>query len=191
MIEQNEALIKKAQAGDLVAWESLLETVYPPALRQARALLRDADLAEDAVQNALLKMHIHLHSLVEITAFSAWWRRIVTNEVYMILRLKQWEIQGLDEEILRQIGLPVDELVVMRCELARVLQLLPLDQQQVVIDVDLLGVSLLEVAGRNQIPVGTVKSRLFRARERLRHELEVFRARTKGDIGNGGYEDDA
>ncbi|HBP64879.1 MAG TPA: RNA polymerase sigma factor, partial [Desulfosporosinus sp.] len=57
MIEQNEALIKKAQAGDLVAWESLLETVYPPALRQARALLRDADLAEDAVQNALLKMH--------------------------------------------------------------------------------------------------------------------------------------
>jgi hypothetical protein len=32
--------------------------------------------------------------------------------------------------------------------------------QQVVIDVDLLGVSLLEVAGRNQIPVGTVKSRL-------------------------------
>ena len=175
MIEQNVELIKKAQRGDLAAWESLLETVYPPALRQARALLRDADLAEDAVQNALLKMHTHLHSLVEISAFSAWWRRIVTNEVYMILRLKQREIQGLDEGILRQIGLPVDELVVMRCELARVLQLLPLDQQQVVIDVDLLGVSLLEVAGRNQIPVGTVKSRLFRARERLRHELEVFR----------------
>ncbi|HEY8875746.1 MAG TPA: sigma-70 family RNA polymerase sigma factor [Desulfosporosinus sp.] len=175
MIEQNVELIKKAQRGDLAAWESLLETVYPPALRQARALLRDADLAEDAVQNALLKMHTHLHSLVEISAFSAWWRRIVTNEVYMILRLKQREIQGLDEGILRQIGLPVDELVVMRCELARVLQLLPLDQQQVVIDVDLLGVSLLEVAGRNQIPVGTVKSRLFRAREKLRHELEVFR----------------
>ena len=180
MIEQNEVLIKKAQAGNLVAWECLLESVYPPALRQARALLRDADLAEDAVQNALLKMHTHLHSLVDIAAFSTWWRRIVTNEVYMILRLKQREIQGLDEGLLQQIGLPVDELVVMRCELARVLQLLPLDQQQVVLEVDLLGVSLLEVAGRNQIPIGTVKSRLFRAREKLRHELEVFREGRKG-----------
>ena len=181
MIEQNVGLIKKAQAGDLVAWESLLATVYPPALRQARALLRDEDLAEDAVQNALIKMHSHLHSLVEIAAFSAWWRRIVTNEVYMILRLKQRETQGL-EGILQQMGLAVDELVVLRCELARTLQLLPIDQQQVVIDVDLLGVSLLEVAGRDQLPVGTVKSRLFRARGRLQHELEVFREGRKEKV---------
>ena len=54
MIEQNAVLIKKAQAGDLVAWEILIASVYPPALHQARALLRDADLAEDAVQNALM-----------------------------------------------------------------------------------------------------------------------------------------
>jgi len=175
VIEQNAGMIKKAQAGDLVAWESLLAAVYPPALRQARALLRDEDLAEDAVQNALIKMHTHLHSLDEIAAFSSWWRRIVTNEVYMILRLKQRETQGLDEGILQHLGLAVDELVVLRCELARALQLLPLDQQQVVIDVDLMGVSLLEVAGQKQIPLGTVKSRLFRARERLQHELEVFR----------------
>ena len=154
MNEQNSGMIKQAQTGDLVAWESLLAAVYPPALRQARALLRDADLAEDAVQNALIKMHKHLHALVEITAFSAWWRRIVTNEVYMILRLKQRETQGLDEGIFQQIGLAVDELVVLRCELARALQLLPFDQQQVVIDVDLMGVSLLEVAGQKQIPLG-------------------------------------
>jgi len=168
-------MIKQAQTGDLVAWESLLAAVYPPALRQARALLRDEDLAEDAVQNALIKMHTNLHSLDEIAAFSAWWRRIVTNEVYMILRLKQRETQALDVGILQHLGLEVDELVVLRCELARALQLLPFDQQQVVIDVDLMGVSLLEVAGQKQIPLGTVKSRLFRARERLQHELEVFR----------------
>ena len=52
MIEQNTALIKKAKAGDPVAWESLIAMVYPPVLRQARNLLRDKDLAEDAVQNA-------------------------------------------------------------------------------------------------------------------------------------------
>ncbi|WP_206752219.1 hypothetical protein [Desulfosporosinus fructosivorans] len=68
----------------------------------------------------------------------------------MILRLKQRDTEGFDLEILQQIGVAVDELVVMRCELARVLRLLPIDQQQVVIDVDLLGVSLLEVAERNQ-----------------------------------------
>jgi len=69
VIEINE-LIRKAQVGDLVAWESLLAQVYPLALRQARAMLRDPDLAGDAVQNALLKMHTHLHTLVEIAAFS-------------------------------------------------------------------------------------------------------------------------
>src|SRR5665648_697874 len=129
-------------------------------------------------QRMLCKMHClkfisHLHSLVEIAAFSAWWRRIVTNEVYMILRLKQRETRGLDERMLQKIGLAVDELVVLRCELARALQLLPIAQQQVVIDVDLLGVSLLEVAGRHQIPVGTVKYRLFRARARLHYELKT------------------
>ncbi|MCB8818548.1 sigma-70 family RNA polymerase sigma factor [Desulfosporosinus shakirovi] len=174
MIEINE-LIRKAQLGDLVAWDSLLAQVYPLALRQARAMLRDPDLAGDAVQNALLKMHTHLHTLVEIEAFSAWWRRIVTNEVYMILRLKQRDTEGFNPGILQQIGVAVDELVVMRCELARVLRLLPFDQQQVVIDVDLLGVSLQEVAEGNQIPIGTVKSRLSRGRERLQHHLEVFR----------------
>lgn len=180
MHEQDAELIKKAQTGDLVAWESLLAKVYPSALSQARALLRDRDLAEDAVQNALLKMHTHLHSLIELTAFSAWWRRIVTNEVYMILRLKQRETLGLDQEILQQIGLKVEDLVVMRCELARALQLLPLDHQQVVIDIDLRGISLQEAAERNQIPVGTVKSRLFRARERLQRELKLFGDERKG-----------
>jgi RNA polymerase sigma factor (sigma-70 family) len=169
-------LILKAQAGDLIAWQSLLTDLYPQALRQARALLRDRDLAEDAVQNTLIKLYTHLDSLVEPASFTAWWRRILTNEVYAILRLNQRESsQLLDEGIQQQSGLAIDEMVALRCELARALQRLPFDQQQVVLDIDLRGSSLQEVADCNHINLGTVKSRLFRAREKLQQELKVFR----------------
>lgn len=176
VIETKAHLVIKAQAGDLTAWQSLLTDLYPQALRQARALLRDRDLAEDAVQNAIIKLYTHLASLVEPASFTAWWRRILTNEVYAILRLNQRESsQQLDEGIQQQSGLAVDEMVALRCELARALQRLPFDQQQVVFDIDFRGSSLQEVADCNQINLGTVKSRLFRAREKLQQELIVFR----------------
>lgn len=180
VIEPNVEAIIKAQAGDLAAWRSLLSDLYPLALRQARMLLRDRDLAEDAVQNAIIKIYLHLNSLIEPAAFSVWWRRILTNEVYLILRLNQRESQGLDEGILPQTGLAVDELVAMRCELARALQHLPLEQQYVVIDVDLRGASLQDAADFSRVSLGTVKSRLFRAREKLRYELDVFRQDRRG-----------
>lgn len=175
-IETKLQLVIKAQAGDLTAWQLLLTDLYPQALRQARALLRDRDLAEDAVQNTLIKLYTHLDSLVEPTSFTAWWRRILTNEVYAILRLNQRENnQQLDEGIQQQSGLAIDEMVALRYELARALQRLPFVQQQVVLDIDLRGSSLQEAADWNQISLGTVKSRLFRAREKLQQELKVFR----------------
>ena len=71
VLEMKTPLVLQAQAGDMEAWQSLLAEIYPHALRQARALLRDRDLAEDAVQNALIKLYYHLHSLVEPAAFTA------------------------------------------------------------------------------------------------------------------------
>ena len=146
-------------------------------------MLRDRDLAEDAVQNALIKLYYHLHSLVEPAAFTAWWRRILTNEVYAILRLNQREsTTGLDEGLQQQSGLAVDDLVALRYELVRALRSLPFNQQQVVLDIDLRGSSLQEVADYNQINLGTVKSRLFRARAKLQQELEIFRQGRKEKI---------
>ena len=70
----------------------------------------------------------------------------------------------------------------LRYELVRALRSLPFNQQQVVLDIDLRGSSLQEVADYNQINLGTVKSRLFRARAKLQQELEIFRQGRKEKI---------
>lgn len=176
MAGANENLVIHAQAGEAKAWQRLLAEIYPEALRQARTLLRDRDLAEDAVQNALLKVYLHIGSLKDPTAFPGWWRRILTNETYLILRLYRRETQGIPDGVLRDRGLALDEWVGLRFELAKAAQNLAWEQQQVFIEVDLKGTPLTEVAREGGWALGTVKSRLFRAREKLRSQL--------GDFGN-------
>ncbi|KLU59791.1 ECF RNA polymerase sigma factor SigM [Peptococcaceae bacterium CEB3] len=175
----NEDLLVRAQAGDVQAWQCLLAEIYPEALRQARTLLRDRDLAEDAVQNALLKVYLHIGSLKAPSAFPGWWRRILTNETYLILRLYRRETQGIPDGVLRDSGLAMDEWIGLRFELAKAVQDLVLEQQQVFIEVDLKGTALMDVARESGWALGTVKSRLFRAREKLRSLLGEFGSQRK------------
>lgn len=79
-------LIGRARQGDLDAWEVLIREIYPQASKQAFCLLRDKDLAQDAVQNTMLKVFNNLSGLKDDGAFTGWWRRILTNEVYLLLR---------------------------------------------------------------------------------------------------------
>lgn len=94
-MEEVQGLVIRARHGDEGAWQALIERIYPLGLSHVRSLLRDQDLASDALQNALIKLYRNLDSLQDVSAFLAWWRRILTNEAYMILRLKQRETEGL------------------------------------------------------------------------------------------------
>jgi len=92
MVEISMELISKAKHGNTEDWECLLKELYPNARSKAYSLLRDGDLAQDAVQNAMIKVYRNLANLQDDHAFFGWWQRILTNEIYLILRLKRREM---------------------------------------------------------------------------------------------------
>lgn len=136
-MEQVAELVIQACHGDKGAWETLIQNVYPSGLSQARMLLRDQDLAEDALQNALIKVYRYLPSLGKPTVFKAWFRKILMNEVFLILRTRQKETEGLDTDHILDQSLSIEEQVTLKVEIFRALQVLSLEQQQVFIEVDI------------------------------------------------------
>lgn len=175
----NADQINAARNGDFDAWEHLLQEIYPLALRHASYLLRDKDLAQDAVQNAMLKVFNNLSGLKDDGAFTGWWRRILTNEIYLLLRFNNKETSGIVPEPLTKNGSDAEDLVALKLELIQAIKRLPLGQQQIFLDIDLRGLDLKEVAEEYNVPLGTVKSRLFRARARLQETLKDYNYKMK------------
>lgn len=172
-------LISAARKGDLNAWETLIREIYPQASKQAFCLLRDKNLAQDAVQNAMLKVFNNLTGLKDDGAFTGWWRRILTNEIYLLLRFSSREVSGLIPEMSSISEMPVEDAVTLKLEIGQAITKLPLEQQQILLDVDVRGLSLKEAAAEYNLPLGTVKSRLFRARGRLQEILKDYRPKPK------------
>jgi len=179
MVEISIELISKAKRGTTEDWECLLKELYPSARSKAYSLLRDGDLAQDAVQNAMIKVYKNLDNLHDDHAFFGWWQRILMNEIYLILRLKRREIPGIEPQMLREKGLTIEDYVVLKVELAQAIQTLPLKQQQILLDVDVRGDDLKKVANDYGLPLGTVKSRLSRARAKLQGMLEYSTLKQK------------
>jgi len=179
MVEISSELISKAKHGNTEDWECLLKELYPSARSKAYSLLRDGDLAQDAVQNAMIKVYKNLANLQDDQAFFGWWQRILTNEIYLILRLKRREIPGIEFEMVREKTLAIEDYVVLKVELAQAIQTLPLKHQQILLEIDVRGEDLKQVAHNYGLPLGTVKSRLFRARTKLQEMLENFSLKQK------------
>jgi RNA polymerase sigma-70 factor (ECF subfamily) len=140
----------------------------------AYRILRDADLADDAVQAALITAWRELRTLRDPDRFEPWLHRILTNECYAEARRRtRW---SADIRIL-----PVDRgqdsggilSVNDRDQLDRAFRRLTLEQRAVLVFHHYLDLPVLEVAERLGIPVGTVKSRLHHATAALRASLEA------------------
>jgi RNA polymerase sigma-70 factor (ECF subfamily) len=140
----------------------------------AYRILRDADLADDAVQAALITAWRQLRSLRDPDAFEPWLHRILTHECYaearrdrrmrseirMLPTVDQAESTGI---------LTIND----RDQLERAFRRLTLEQRAVLVFHHYLGLTLSEVAVRLGIPDGTAKSRLFHATAALRASLEA------------------
>jgi RNA polymerase sigma-70 factor (ECF subfamily) len=140
----------------------------------AYRILRDADMAEDAVQAALITAWRQLRSLRDPDAFEPWLHRILTHECYAEAR--RGRRMRADIRVLPTHGQAesADLLTVNdRDQLDRAFRRLTVEQRTVLVFHHYLGLPLSEVAERLGIPVGTAKSRLFHASAALRASLEA------------------
>ena len=176
-------LIARAQKGDLDAFNDLVYHYQDMAYNVAYRVLGNEDAASDATQDAFIKAYKALHQY-RGGSFKAWLLRIVTNCCYDLLRTHQ-----------RRPSTPIDDLVeddehsdiledtddespedwVDREELGRLIQRgleeLPPDQRTVLVLSDIEGMAYEEIAAVTSVALGTVKSRLSRARAKLREFL--------------------
>jgi RNA polymerase sigma-70 factor (ECF subfamily) len=183
------ALIDSARGGDLDSFNSLVlayqNTVFNTALR----ILGDDELAADASQEAFLSAFRNLRTF-RGGSFKAWLLRTVTNACYDELRRHKrrpttpLEPQSKDDEQAdspRWLADPAmspqehTEANELEHAIQHCLDSLPTDFRLVAVLADVQGLDYLEVAAACRVPLGTVKSRLARARLRLRECLQGFR----------------
>lgn len=147
-----------------------LESCIPSLRRYARALLRDADRADDLVQDCLERALSRRHLWRGGASLRPWLFRIMHNIFANQMRAlsarpAHQPIEGVTRE--PEVGEPQTAHLAL-AEMARALDLLPEEQRRILLLVALEGLSYQEVAETMDVPVGTVMSRLSRGRDRLR-----------------------
>ncbi len=181
------ALILAAQRGDLDAFNRLVLHYQDLAFNVALRIMGEQAAAGDATQEAFLAAY---HSLGGYRGGSlrAWLLRIVTNACYDELRRRKrrpavsLEALGEDSEVVRPVSSTNSddnpEATVQRHELIQAIQeclsQLPVEFRIVAILVDVQGLDYVEAAQAVRKPLGTVKSRLARARAKLRDCLKGY-----------------
>lgn len=140
-----------------------------PKLRAfALSLASHADLADDLVQETLMKAWNHQNSFQQGTNIKAWLFTILRNEYFSQLRKRRREVEDADGDYAGSVTTPGgQESQLEMADLRIALQQLPHDQREAVVLVGASGFSYQEVAEICGVPVGTVKSRVNRARNKL------------------------
>lgn len=176
-------LIAAAQRGSVDAFNELVLKYQQQVYNLACRIIGDPASAADATQDAFILAYQHLGEF-RGGSFKSYLLRIATNRCYDELRRRKrrpadsfedlWE---LDEEANPWLinGEEGPEEKAERQELARLIQrgieMLPFDQRVILVLADVEGMSYQEIAEIAKVPVGTVKSRLARARGKLRDFL--------------------
>lgn len=182
------ALIQEAKRGDLQSFNRLVLAYQDMVYNQAFRMMGELDAAEDATQEAFISAYKSIRSF-RGGSFKGWLLRIVTNACYDELRRRKRRpttplepLDDDDEEIESPhwIADPGEspEQSAERQELSLAIQncleQLPEEFKAVVILVDIQSIDYMEAAEVMHLPLGTIKSRLARARVRLRDCLQGF-----------------
>ena len=167
-------LVEQAKRGDREAFDSLARLTGDRCMAIAFRILRDFDLADDAVQAALLTAWREIRALRDPDLFEPWLHRILTRACFAEARRRRRWSEGIRL-------LPVEPVhgsdpygnVDDRDQLEHAFRRLTIEQRAVLVFHHYLGLSLPEVAQRIGIPLGTVKSRMHHAKQALRASLEA------------------
>jgi RNA polymerase sigma-70 factor (ECF subfamily) len=165
-------LVQRAMAHDHEAFSELVRLSIDKLYAIARLILVDADRAQDATQEALILAWRDIAALRDPDRFEAWLRRLLVNACYKEARRARRR-RTMEADVLQvDPGTPdASRLVAERDELERGFQRLDPDQRILLVLHYHVGLPLQDTADALGLPLGTVKSRLYRATQALRAGL--------------------
>ena len=173
-----ELLVKRAAEGDESAYGKLVQRYHARLYNFVRSMVRNDELAEDITQESFVKAYFSLGKLQNPGSFKSWLFRIANNNTLDYLRKKRPQIVDVEENIHETYidehspehdAVARDRTRHIRAALA---QLKP-DQRAILVMCDLQGFSYQEISEMLKIPFGTVQSRIFYARKKLKEHLNT------------------
>jgi len=179
------ALIKQAQKGDVAAYNQLVLNYQEAIYNLTYRIMGEPQAAEDATQEAFISAYQALNRF-RGGSFKSWLMRIATNACYDELRRRkrrpQTSLEELtdDNESFAFLRSPQEgpEAAQQRLELVRAiedcLRALPDDQRITAVLGDVEGYDYQEISDMTRVSLGTVKSRMSRARSKMRDCLQGF-----------------
>ena len=184
--EVDQQLVERAQRGDKRAFELLVEKYQRKLARLLSRLIRDPGEVEDVTQEAFIKAYRALPSFRGDSAFYTWLYRIGINTAknYLVAmgrraptstEMEAEEAEGHESgELLRDINTP--ESLLLSKEIGNTvnsaIEALPEELRSAIQLRELEGMSYEEIAKLMDCPIGTVRSRIFRAREAIAERLK-------------------
>jgi RNA polymerase sigma-70 factor (ECF subfamily) len=160
--EPDPQVVRAARGGDAGAFESLVRFYQAQVWRLCFHLLHDETLADDVTQEALVKAYRFLPNYRGESKFSTWLYSITRN-----CALDELRRAGRRHELLTQLGHepgPQARDHSVRIEVREAIAALPLELREAVVLIDMFGTSYSEASTILGVPLGTVKSRVHRAR---------------------------
>ena len=178
-VDPDRAAFEDAAAGDTRAFEVLVLRYQARIVNYASAMVRDAGAAEDVAQETFVRAWRGMGRFRGESSFKTWLYRIATNvaRTHLDRRGRQARIadRSLDDEAepLQAGDVPspapdAETSLVRREAIDRALSELPDELRLALVLRDVEGLDYKEIAGVTGAPIGTVESRIFRARRRLR-----------------------
>ena len=168
---EEDLLVIAAQRGNHKAFETLVLMYQQPLFRFAFKISNDHEIACDAVQDAWIKATKNLRQLNDPRAFKSWIYRLVKWRVTDLLRVQVKHSSRFDNEASENLAVESPAAADGQSELIQAINRLPALEKQMIHLFYLDEMKITDVAIILDIPAGTVKSRLNRARKLLQQKF--------------------
>ncbi|MDH7511400.1 MAG: sigma-70 family RNA polymerase sigma factor [Clostridiales bacterium] len=182
--EQDKELIRRTLQGETKAFEILVRKYQQSIMNYIGRMVRERETAIDFTQDVFVRAYSSLRSFDPTHKFTTWLFRIASNLVIDHWRKKKIQALSLSEPADEDRGPALDipdnepsvarkfELAELRRRIEKALERLPTSQRELFIWRHVNGLSYEEMAEIKSLPLGTVKNRVYQAKETIRRLLE-------------------
>lgn len=181
----DKELVKRAQKGDKGAFDALVIKYHLKVVNLVMRFVKDSDDAQDVAQEAFIKAYRGLKNFRGDSAFYTWLYRIAINSAknYLVSKSRKTPTYAIDIEdaehiesatALKEYDTPEGNLLTSEIEqtVYKAIKELPEDLKTAITLRELEGMTYDEIADVMECPIGTVRSRIFRAREAIDKHLK-------------------